>query len=99
MNSKVVIGIIALLIVGFFSFTFQVDQRETAIKLKFGKVDEANLEPGLHFKIPVMNTIEKYDNRILTLDAPPTEFPTNEKKYVIVDFFPREIFVVPLQET
>ncbi len=87
MNSKVVIGIIALLIVGFFSFTFQVDQRETAIKLKFGKVDEANLEPGLHFKIPVMNTIEKYDNRILTLDAPPTEFPTNEKKYVIVDFF------------
>ena len=87
MNSKVVIAIIALLIVGFFSFTFQVDQRETGIKLKFGKVDKANLQPGLHFKIPIMNTIEKYDNRILTLDAPPTEFPTNEKKYVIVDFF------------
>ena len=87
MNSKVVIAIIALLIVGFFSFTFQVDQRETGIKLKFGKVDKANLKPGLHFKIPIMNTIEKYDNRILTLDAPPTEFPTNEKKYVIVDFF------------
>ncbi len=87
MNSKIVLAVIALLIVGFFSFTFQVDQRQTAIKLKFGKVDKANLEPGLHFKIPVMNTIEKYDNRILTLDAPPTEFPTNEKKYVIVDFF------------
>ena len=87
MNSKVVIAIIALIIVGFFSFTFQVDQRETGIKLKFGKVDKANLKPGLHFKIPIMNTIEKYDNRILTLDAPPTEFPTNEKKYVIVDFF------------
>ena len=87
MNSKVVIAIIALIIVGFFSFTFQVDQRETGIKLKFGKVDKANLRPGLHFKIPIMNTIEKYDNRILTLDAPPTEFPTNEKKYVIVDFF------------
>ena len=87
MNSKVIIAIIAILIVGFFSFTFQVDQRQTAIKLKFGKVDESNIEPGLHFKIPIMNTIEKYDNRILTLDAPPTEFPTNEKKYVIVDFF------------
>ena len=87
MNSKVVLAVIVILIVGFFSFTFQVDQRQTAIKLKFGKVDKSNIEPGLHFKIPIMNTIEKYDNRILTLDAPPTEFPTNEKKYVIVDFF------------
>ena len=87
MNSKVILAVIAILIVGFFSFTFQVDQRQTAIKLKFGKVDQSNIEPGLHFKIPIMNMIEKYDNRILTLDAPPTEFPTNEKKYVIVDFF------------
>ena len=61
MNSKVVLVVIALLIIGFFSFTFQVDQRQTAIKLKFGKVDHANLEPGLHFKVPIMNTIEKYD--------------------------------------
>ncbi|MEM7401041.1 MAG: protease modulator HflC [Pseudomonadota bacterium] len=87
MNSKVILAIIAIIIVGFFSFTFQVDQRQTAIKLKFGKVDQSNIEPGLHFKVPIMNMIEKYDNRILTLDAPPTEFPTNEKKYVIVDFF------------
>jgi len=87
MNAKILIAIIAIALVGLFSFTFQVDQRETAIKLKFGKVDKANIQPGLHFKIPVMNTIEKYDNRILTLDVPPTEFPTNEKKYVKVDFF------------
>ncbi len=87
MNSKVFLIIIAALVVGFFSFTYQVDERETALKLKFGKVAEANIEPGLHWKIPVMNTIEKYDNRILTLDVPPTEFPTSEKKYVKVDFF------------
>ncbi|MEJ2115556.1 MAG: protease modulator HflC [Gammaproteobacteria bacterium] len=87
MNSKIVLIIIAAIIVGFFSFTYQVDERETAIKLKFGKVDQANIAPGLHWKIPIMNTIEKYDNRILTLDVPPTEFPTNEKKYVKVDFF------------
>ena len=87
MNAKILVAIIAIALVGLFSFTFQVDQRETAIKLKFGKVDKANIEPGLHFKIPVMNSIEKYDNRILTLDVPPTEFPTNEKKYVKVDFF------------
>ncbi len=87
MNIKIILGVIAVLVIGFLAFTFQVDQRETAIKLKFGKVDIANIKPGLHFKVPVMNTIEKYDNRILTLDVPPTEFPTSEKKYVIVDFF------------
>ncbi len=87
MNAKILVAIIAIALVGLFSFTYQVDQRETAIKLKFGKVEKANIQPGLHFKIPVMNMIEKYDNRILTLDVPPTEFPTNEKKYVKVDFF------------
>jgi len=87
MNAKILIAIIAIALIGLFLFTFQVDQRETAIKLKFGKVDKANISPGLHLKIPFMNTIEKYDNRILTLDVPPTEFPTNEKKYVKVDFF------------
>lgn len=87
MNSKIFLVFIAAIIVGFFAFTYQVDERETAIKLKFRKVDQANITPGLHWKIPVINTIEKYDNRILTLDVPPTEFPTSEKKYVKVDFF------------
>lgn len=87
MNAKFLIAIIAAVFIAIYSFTFQVDQRETALKLKFGKVDQANLAPGLHFKLPIINTIEKYDNRILTLDVPPTEFPTNEKKYVKVDFF------------
>ena len=87
MNAKIFLIAIAAIIVAFFSFTYQVDERETAIKLKFGKVDKANIEPGLHWKIPVMNTVEKYDRRILTLDVAPTEFPTNEKKYVKVDFF------------
>ncbi len=87
MNAKILVVLVAIVLIGLFSFTFQVDQRETAIKLKFGKVDKANIQPGLHIKIPFMNSIEKYDNRILTLNVPPTEFPTNEKKYVKVDFF------------
>jgi membrane protease subunit HflC len=87
MNAKILVVLVVIALIGLFSFTFQVDQRETAIKLKFGKVDKANIQPGLHIKIPFMNTIEKYDNRILTLNVPPTEFPTNEKKYVKVDFF------------
>lgn len=87
MNSKIILVILAALIVGFFAFTYQVDERESALKLKFGKVDKTDIEPGLHPKIPIYNTIKKFDNRILTLDVPPTEFPTSEKKYVKVDFF------------
>ncbi len=87
MNIKIVLGVIVVIVVAAWSFTFQVDQRQKAIKLQFGEIKDATLEPGLHFKLPVINTIEKYDSRILTLDVPPTEFPTSEKKYVKVDFY------------
>ncbi len=87
MNIKVLVGVLIVAIVGLLSFTYQVDQRQKAIKLQFGEVKDATLTPGLHFKIPIVNTIEKYDGRILTLDVPPTEFPTSEKKYVKVDFY------------
>ena len=87
MNIKVIVGILVAALIVIYSFTYQVDEREKAIKLRFGEIIESKMEPGLHFKIPVMNTIGKYDARILTLDVPPTEFPTSEKKYVKVDFF------------
>ena len=87
MNIKVLVGIILVAVAGLWLFTFQVDQREKAIKLQFGEIKDATLKPGLHFKIPVMNKIIKKDGRSLTLDVPPTEFPTSEKKYVKVDFY------------
>ena len=87
MNAKIILGIVVLALVAAWSFTFQVDQRQKAIKLQFGEIKDAKLPPGLHFKLPIINTIEKYDARILTLDVPPTEFPTSEKKYVKVDFY------------
>lgn len=87
MNIKVIVGILVAALIVIYSFTYQVDEREKAIKLRFGEIVESKMDPGLHFKIPFMNTIGKYDARILTLDVPPTEFPTSEKKYVKVDFF------------
>lgn len=87
MNIKVIVGILVAALIVIYSFTYQVDEREKAIKLRFGEIIESKMDPGLHFKIPFMNTIGKYDARILTLDVPPTEFPTSEKKYVKVDFF------------
>lgn len=87
MNAKIILGIVAAAIVAIWAFTFQVDQRQKAIKVQFGEIKDATLAPGLHFKIPIVNKIRFNDGRILTLDVPPTEFPTSEKKYVKVDFY------------
>ena len=66
---------------------FTVDQRQVAILLQFGKVERTNLEPGLHFKVPVVQNIMKFDSRIQTLDSDPQNYLTFEKKNVIVDSF------------
>lgn len=66
---------------------FVVGEREHAIKFRFGEIVRADYTPGVHFKLPIVNTVRKFDNRILTLDNRPEEFLTAEKKNVIVDFF------------
>ena len=50
---------------------FVVKETERAVKLRFGEIVEADVPPGLHFKLPIVNTVRKFDARILTLDAAP----------------------------
>ncbi|MDX1320146.1 MAG: protease modulator HflC [Oceanospirillum sp.] len=64
-----------------------VDETERAIKLKFGEIIDADIQPGLHFKLPVLHTIRKFDARMLTMDSRPQRYLTLEKKAVIVDSF------------
>jgi membrane protease subunit HflC len=78
------LGIVGIAVL---SSVYTVDQRETGIKFKFREIVASNIEPGLHFKIPFINTVKTFSNQILTLDAKPERFLTSEKKYVIVDFF------------
>lgn len=66
---------------------YTVKQTEYALKLQFGKVKGVELKPGLHWKMPVIQRIVYFDNRIQTLDAPADRFLTNEKKNVIVDSY------------
>lgn len=66
---------------------FTVDERELAIKFRFGEIVKSDYEPGLHFKLPIVNNIRKFDGRVLTRNNPTEEFLTNEKKNLIVDFF------------
>jgi membrane protease subunit HflC len=81
----VVVGIgVALLAL---SSLFVVRQHELAIKFEFGEVVRADYEPGLHFRVPFMHTVRKFDQRVLTFISRPEQFLTNEQKSVTVDFF------------
>ncbi len=66
---------------------FFVDEREKALLLKFGEIVGSNYEPGIQFKIPFINKVRKFDDRILTIDARPSSFSTIEQKYLLVDSY------------
>ena len=68
---------------------FTVHQYETAIVTRFGKAVRAEKTPGLKFKVPFIDSVHRFDNRILAWDGPPTECPTKDKLYLIVDCFAR----------
>lgn len=83
----IVVLIAALLLLLATSVFYRVLEVETAVKLRFGELVEANIEPGLHLKIPFADVIRKVDRRLLTLDARPESFYTVEKKRLEVDSF------------
>ena len=66
---------------------YTVQQTDRAILLRFGAVVEADVQPGLHFKLPIADEVKKADGRVLTLDATPQTYFTLEKKPLIVDSF------------
>lgn len=64
-----------------------VDETQRAVKLRFGEVIQEDIQPGLHFKIPITQTVRKFDTRVLTLDTDPSRYLTLEQKAVIVDSY------------
>jgi membrane protease subunit HflC len=78
--------LILALVVGSMS-VFVVDERERAIKFRFGEILRSDYEPGLHFKIPFINNVQFFPSRILTITNPQELFLTFEKKNLFVDFF------------
>ena len=66
---------------------FTVFETEKAIKFQLGRIVKADYEPGIHFKLPLINNIKKLDGRIQTMAEKPERFLTAEKKNVLVDLF------------
>ena len=86
---------IGLMGIGLSAFT--VSETELAIKLRLGEVVQADYEPGLHWKIPVVHTIRKFPRRILTISDRPERVFTAENEALEVDFFVKWRIVDPVR--
>ena len=88
MNSpRVVLVLLAVAAVVVSMSLFTVDERDLAVKFRFGEIIKSDFEPGLHFKIPIVNNVNKYPRRLLAINNPQELFLTVEKKNLLVDFF------------
>jgi membrane protease subunit HflC len=68
---------------------FTLDERQQAIITQFGAYIRTVADPGLHPKVPFVQTVHRFDKRVLATDAPPAEYLTLDKKRVVVDYVAR----------
>ena len=83
---SIVLPIALVAVVAYFSL-FRVQEYEQAIVFQFREIQRSDYEPGLHYMIPVVNTVRRFEKRLLNLDQEPQRFLTVEKKDVIVDYY------------
>ena len=86
-SSTMLLAAAAILVALGSSFFYTVDERERAIKFKFGEIIDSEIEPGLNWKIPFIHDIRYFDARVQTMDADPELYLTGEKKNLVVDSF------------
>lgn len=94
----VILGVIA--VVGLFvglGAMFTVDQREQVIVLQFGEPIRLEQEPGLYFKLPLVQDVIRFDKRLLDYDNPAEEIIAADQKRLVVDAFARYHIVDPLR--
>ena len=83
---QVVIALVVLLWIASASM-FQVSETELAIKSRLKKIIATDFEPGLHFMVPGLESVQKFDRRVLTRNYPAEQFLTSEGKILNVDFY------------
>jgi len=88
MTTYVLIAIVALLFVASLS-VFTVDERQKALVLQFGQVKAVIVKPGLEFKIPFIQEVVKYDDRILPIETQDMEVTPLDDRRLVVDAFAR----------
>ncbi|HEY5612956.1 MAG TPA: protease modulator HflC [Lysobacter sp.] len=87
MKFSVGIAVAIAVLFGLLGSVFIVREGQTAMVLNLGRVVRTDLEPGLHFKWPLVETAPIFDRRLQVLEAEPERYLTSERKDVSVDFF------------
>lgn len=89
--NKGMISIVVVVAIVFaaLSSLFIVDERQKALVLQFGQIVKVQEEPGLGFKIPFIQEVVRYDDRILSLDTQATEVTPSDDRRLVVDAFAR----------
>lgn len=83
--TALIVGVV--LAVALWNSFYIVSQTERAVMLRFGRIVESDVKPGLHMKIPYVNSVRKFDARLMTLDSTTSRFLTLEKKALMVDAY------------
>ena len=100
MNSKSIIAIIAIVVIGagVLLSAYVVDETEQVVVTQFGKVaGTPDQEPGLYFKIPIIQKTNYFPKNLLHWDGDPGQIPTLDKTYIWVDTFARWKIVDPIK--
>lgn len=88
--------LLAVILIVLLDSLYIVPQTRQAIVIQFGEPKRVVQEPGLHVKVPFIQRVVMYDNRLLSLDPPAQEVPLGDKKRIVVDTFSRFRIVDPL---
>ncbi len=99
MNKKLVgiIVIIVVITVVLYASLFTVDETEQAVVIQLGKFIREVKQPGLHFKIPLIQTVHKFEARVLEYDAAKEKIMTDDKKHLVIDNYARWKIIDPLK--
>jgi len=89
MSNRLLGGVFAIVVIVLLlgNSLYIISETERGVLLRFGEVVNVDIPVGLHAKMPMINTVRKFDRRLMTLDAPPERFLTVEKKPLDVDFY------------
>ncbi|KQB95466.1 protease [Loktanella sp. 1ANDIMAR09] len=88
-KSAFLLPAVAVVVIGALSSVFVVDEREKALVLQFGQIVSVKEDPGLGFKIPLIQEVVRYDDRILSRDLDPLEVTPADDRRLVVDAFAR----------
>ena len=99
MNTKMIPVIVVIIAAAVLAagVLFTVDEREQAIVTQLGKYVRTVKEPGLHFRIPLIQKVHKFEDRILEYDAAVAKVITSDKKHLMLDNYARWRIIDPLK--